>query len=47
MVLEMMNTDTTSKIAMSAMLMIPATLRAVMNPAEIASSARTLAMCST
>ena len=47
MVLEMMNTDTTSKMAMRAMLMTPATFRAVMNPAETASSARTLAICST
>ena len=47
MVLEMMNTDTISRMTMSVTLITLATLRAVINPAEIASSARTLAMPST
>ena len=40
-VLEMMNTDTSSRIAMSAMHTIPATLRSVIKPPAISSSTRT------
>ena len=44
MVLEMMNTDTSSNMAMRAMEMTPATLRTVVKPLATASSARALAM---
>ena len=47
MVLEMMNSDTTSSTAMRAKEMIWATLRTVMKPVVMASSARTLSMPST
>ena len=44
MVLEMINSDTISKMAISAMEIAPATLRIVMKPSEITSSARTSSM---
>lgn len=44
MVLEMINSDTISKMAISAMEIAPATLRIVMKPLEITSSARTSSM---
>ena len=44
MVLEMMNTDTTSRIAISAALMTLAMLRTVIKPLETASSARIFTM---
>ena len=47
MVLEMMNSDTISKMAISAMEIAPATLRIVMKPLEITSSARTSSMPAT
>lgn len=47
MVLEMMNTEMISRMAIRAMLMTPAMLRTVMKPLEISWSARTLAIPST
>ena len=47
MVLEMMNSDTISKMAIRAIEMAPATLRTVTKPAEITSSARTSSMPAT
>ena len=44
MVLEMMNSDTISSIAISTMEITPATLRTVIKPAEMTSSARTSSM---